>query len=63
MKRLTAIDISILMNMGTPEQINVMPESSTSSVFYATKDIKKGTEILMDYDMYETRFDLAGLGQ
>ena len=61
MRLLTALDISTMMNMGTPEQINAMPKSSTSSVFYATKDIKKGEEILTDYDMYDTRFDLAGL--
>ena len=61
MRLLTALDISAMMNNGTPEQINAMPKSSTSSVFYATRDIKKGEEILTDYDMYETRFDLAGL--
>ena len=62
MKILTSINISILMNMGAPEQINAVPKSSTSSVFYAIRDIKKGEEILTDYDIYETRFDLAGLG-
>jgi len=62
MKILTSINISILMNMGTPKQINAVPKSSTSSLFYATQDIKKGQEILTDYEIYETRFDLAGLG-
>jgi len=63
MKLLTAINISVLMNMGlNPAQINAVPKSSTSSLFYATKDIKKGEEILTDYDIYDTRFDLTGLG-
>eukprot|EP00985_Skeletonema_marinoi_P002441 scaffold1019_cov97-Skeletonema_marinoi.AAC.19 len=63
MKLLTAINISVLMNMGlTPAQINAVPKSSTSSLFYATQDIKKGEEILTDYEIYDTRFDLAGLG-
>ena len=63
MKLLTAINISVLMNMGlTPGQINAVPKSSTSSLFYATQDIKKGEEILTDYEIYDTRFDLAGLG-
>jgi hypothetical protein len=62
MKILMAINISILMNMGnTPKQINAVPESSTSSLFYATQDIKKDQEILTDYEIYETRYDLAGL--
>jgi SET domain-containing protein len=30
-------------------------------VFYATRDIKKDEEILMDYDDYPTNFDEAGL--
>ncbi len=63
MKILTSINISILMNMGAPDQINAVPNSSTESVFYATRDIKKGQEILTDYEIYETRFDLAGLGE
>ena len=63
MKILMGINISSLMNMGTPKQINAVPKSSTSSVFYATQDIKKGQEILTDYGIYETRFDLAGLGE
>lgn len=63
MKIVSSINISILMNMGAPEQINAVPKSSTESVFYATKDIKKGEEILTDYEIYETRFDLAGLGE
>ena len=63
MKLLTAINISVLMNMGlNPAQINAVPKSSTSSLFYATQDIKKGEEILTDYEIYDTRFDLAGLG-
>lgn len=63
MKILTSINISILMNMGVTEQINAVPKSGTESVFYATRDIKKGQEILTDYEIYETRFDLAGLGE
>jgi hypothetical protein len=64
MKILMAINISILMNNGnTPKQINAVPKSSTSSLFYATQDIKKDEEILTDYDIYDTRFDLAGLGE
>lgn len=64
MKILSAINISVLMNMGmNPEKINAVPKSSTSSLFYATQDIKKGEEILTNYEMYDTRFDLAGLGR
>jgi len=41
MKILMGINISSLMNMGTPKQINAVPKSSISSVFYATQDIKR----------------------
>ena len=63
MKIVMAINISSLMNTGSPNKINAMPRSSTSSLFYATQDIKKGQEILTDYDIYETRYDLVGLGE
>ena len=57
-----AINISILMNSaGLPRGVNVEPESPLSSKFYAKKDIKKGQELLMDYDIYPTLWHKVGL--
>jgi SET domain-containing protein len=47
--------------------VNVQPQnedreySEYATVFYATQDIKKDEEILMDYNDYPTNFDEAGL--
>jgi len=60
---LSAINISVLLNEGeVANYINVNPESSTSSKFYATGDIKKGDEILMNYGVYDTFWTEVGLG-
>ncbi|KAL9185179.1 hypothetical protein ACHAXT_002956 [Thalassiosira profunda] len=53
---MTATDISILMNTAAESKdVNVGPKDGTSSVvLYATRDITKGEEILMDYDVFPT---------
>lgn len=55
----TAFNISVLMNSSpTP---NVMPKDGYSSKFYALRDIEKDEEILTDYKIYPTRYDLVGM--
>ena len=61
-----SLNISSLMNSGGIEfgpgrMPNLLPSSSTSGDFYATKDIEKGEEILTDYDAYTTNWKLVGL--
>ena len=51
MKIMTAINISAMLSSGLTTDsdqtnANVMPESSTSQLYYATRDIKSGEEIL-----------------
>ena len=51
-----ASDISSLMNSAWDDDVdaNVMPKDKSSSVLlYASRDIKKGEEILMNYDVFE----------
>lgn len=69
MRIVSSLNIAILMNEGdTLEQVNVEPQnedgnfSEYATVLYATRDIKKDEEILMDYDDYPTSFLAAGLG-
>lgn len=59
---LSAINISILGNSGKSKQINIKPPSSTSKQFYATRDIKKGEELLYNYGIYHTRWTEVGMG-
>ena len=51
---LCASDISSLMNtVRGNDQANVMPkDSSSSTLLFAVRDIKKGEEILMDYEVF-----------
>jgi hypothetical protein len=50
------------MNTGDEEeQANALPESSTATMFYATKDIKKDEEILTDYEIYNTDWEAVGM--
>jgi hypothetical protein len=57
-----AINISSLMNTGDDdEEANALPKSSTSTMFYATKDIKKDEEILTDYEIYDTDWSAVGM--
>lgn len=67
---LMGINISALMNSGgaewgdrESEMVNVVPPSSYSGKFYATRDIEEGEEILTDYDVYYTKWSLVGLGE
>lgn len=50
---LVASDISSLMNTADgADEVNVSPkDESSSTLLYASRDIKKGEEILMDYDV------------
>ncbi|KAL7528824.1 hypothetical protein ACHAXR_006644 [Thalassiosira sp. AJA248-18] len=57
----SAINISILLNSGDEDSINISPESPVSSKFYATRDIKRGEELLYDYDIYDTVWNEVGL--
>ena len=57
----SAMNISILLNDGDEDEQNVMPKSDASSFMYATKDIKKGEELLTDYYIYDTVWDKVGL--
>ena len=57
----TAINISVLLNGSSDDSINISPASSTSSMFYALREIKKDEELLFDYDVYHTRWDRVGL--
>jgi len=59
-----AINISIFLNGETDvEDVNINPESSTSSKFYATRDIGKGEELITNYKMYDTKWAEVGLGR
>eukprot|EP00985_Skeletonema_marinoi_P016770 scaffold9057_cov80-Skeletonema_marinoi.AAC.1 len=62
------INISAMLSMGfTSEEVNVLPESesesSTSQMYYATRDIKRGEEILTDSNFRDwTNFAATDLG-
>ena len=61
-KLFSAMNISILLNgAGYIHEMNVKPLSSISSLFYALRDIKKGEELLTDYDAYDTVWEEVGL--
>ncbi len=64
MKIMLAINISAMLNTGvTSDQANVLPESSTSQIYYATRDIKRGEEILTDATFRDRRdFAATDLG-
>lgn len=69
MRVVSSLNIAILMNEGnTADEKNVEPQnedgeySEYATVLYATRDIKKDEEILMDYDDYPTDYDEAGIG-
>ena len=55
------LNISAFFNTGWSRKSNVGPKESTSMKFYAAGDIKKGTELLYNYNMYETNWDKVGL--
>ena len=61
-KIFSAMNISVLFNGAKRyPQMNVNPLSSISSLFYALRDIKKGEELLTDYDSYDTVWEEVGL--
>eukprot|EP00986_Skeletonema_menzelii_P000240 scaffold67_cov155-Skeletonema_menzelii.AAC.14 len=64
LKLMTSFTISILVNEADDEEeMNILPESEVSSLFYATRDIQKGEEITTSYDtLYSADFDEVGLG-
>ena len=62
MKIMTAINISAMLSTGLTtdsDLANVMPESSTSQLYYATRDIKFGDEILTDANFVGDRKNFA----
>jgi hypothetical protein len=61
-KIFSAMNISILLNGADyMHELNVKPLSNISSRFYALRDIKKGEELLTDYDAYDTVWEEVGL--
>ena len=63
LKLMTGFTISILINEGwTDDDVNVLPESDVSPLFYATRDIQKGEELLTTYEtLYSADLDAVGL--
>eukprot|EP00984_Skeletonema_dohrnii_P011122 scaffold4420_cov135-Skeletonema_dohrnii-CCMP3373.AAC.6 len=66
MKIMLAINISAMLSPSfSSEEANVLPESSTSQLYYATRDIKRGEEILTDSTFRDQRdfaaTDLVGM--
>ena len=59
-----AINASAMLNTGlTPEEVNFLPETSTSQLYYATRNIKRGEEILTDLTLRDQRnFAATDLG-
>jgi hypothetical protein len=59
-----AINASAMLSTSfTSEEANVLPESSTSQLYYATRDIKRGEEILTDSTFRDQRdFAATDLG-
>jgi len=64
MKIMLAINISAMLSPSfTSEEANVLPESSTSQLYYATRNIKRGEEILTDSTFRDwTNFAATDLG-
>lgn len=65
-KMICSLNISSLINSGGVEfgpgrMPNAMPRTELSGVFDATRHIRKGDEILTDYDAYYTNWGLIGL--
>lgn len=60
-KIFSAINISILFNSGGSTSSNVNPRSSTSSKFYATREVAMGEELLCTYGLYDTVWRKVGL--
>lgn len=60
-KLFSAVDISVLCNGGNIDNFNINPNNDTSSQFYAIRDINKGEELLMFYDIYESVWEDVGL--
>ena len=58
----SAMNISILLNGGDKDTVNINPRSSLSSKMYALRDIRKGEELLHDYEIYDTVWHEVGLG-
>lgn len=64
LRMIVNLNIAALMNTGGLSwgiRPNVSPRDNISFKFYATKDIEKDEEILMDYDVFETNWVEVGL--
>lgn len=57
----SAPNISVLLNGSSGKTVNINPKTGYSSKFYALRDIKKGEELVTDYDVYETNWKAVGL--
>ncbi len=61
LKLFTAPNISVLLNGSSGEEVNINPKTGYSSKYYALRDIKKGEELVTDYDVYATDWKAVGL--
>lgn len=61
LKLFAAPNISVLLNGSSGEEVNINPKTGYSSKFYALRDIKKGEELVTDYDVYVTDWKAVGL--
>jgi len=61
LEALVDLNIAAFFNTGGEMKSNVNPKVPTSLKFYATRDIKKGSELLYDYNLYETNWEKVGL--
>ena len=58
----TCMDIAILMNAANWKTENqTEPNLSASAEMYATRDIKKGEELLYDYKSHDIEWESVGL--
>ena len=60
----SSANIAILLNSAMKsrgDEVNIMPENSSSKKFYALVDIDKDEELLTDYKSYDTVWKEVGL--
>jgi hypothetical protein len=54
---------SFLNDADVDEDVNIAPTNGTSMKFHAVRDIRKGEELIYDYEVFEpTEFERFGLG-
>lgn len=63
LRTLMDMNIAALFNNGGEGGFNVVPKDRHSLIFYAARDIEKDSELLYNYDNYETNWAAVGLGK